>query len=329
MASILKIGDSWRVQIRRKGQTDTKTFPNKAKAEVWARRREAEIDAGKSVADLDTLRLSRVIETYRTVRESSNPIADTSNTHYMLKRLEEGLGDMFVGKMKPSDLIAYCQARADEGAGPYTCNMEISQLGTTMKYSAGFMDVVFPDLVAQSRPMLMHLKLIGGGNKRVRRPTEDEVVGILAQLGQPYADAVVFAIGTALRRAEITRLLWEDVDEQKKLVLVRDRKHPRMKEANNEWIPLLGSTWELLQRQPRVSDRIFPIHPQTISKYFKAACDALSIPDLHFHDLRHEGTSRLFESGYLIEQVALVTGHKKWENLKRYTNLRPESLHRD
>ncbi|RVC42576.1 site-specific integrase, partial [Mesorhizobium sp. M4B.F.Ca.ET.088.02.2.1] len=45
------------------------------------------------------------------------------------------------------------------------------------------------------------------------------------------------------------------------------------------------------------------------------------------HDLRHEGTSRLFEAGFTIEQVALVTGHKDWKMLKRYTHLKPEELH--
>ncbi|MGC8733260.1 MAG: tyrosine-type recombinase/integrase, partial [Halothiobacillaceae bacterium] len=57
---------------------------------------------------------------------------------------------------------------------------------------------------------------------------------------------------------------------------------------------------------------------------FTEACVALSIPDLHFHDLRHEGATSLFEAGFSIEQVALVTGHEDWRNLKRYTNLRPE-----
>lgn len=55
----------------------------------------------------------------------------------------------------------------------------------------------------------------------------------------------------------------------------------------------------------------------------------LRINDLHFHDLRHEATSRLFEQGYQIQEVAIVTGHRSWDMLKRYTQLRPESLHRD
>ena len=55
--------------------------------------------------------------------------------------------------------------------------------------------------------------------------------------------------------------------------------------------------------------------------------EELKIEDLHFHDLRHEGTSRLFEAGFSIEQVALVTGHKDWKMLRRYTHLKPEHLH--
>lgn len=49
--------------------------------------------------------------------------------------------------------------------------------------------------------------------------------------------------------------------------------------------------------------------------------------DLHSQNLRHEGTCRLFEAGFAIEQVALVTGHKKWAMLRCYTDQKPESLH--
>jgi site-specific recombinase XerD len=35
----------------------------------------------------------------------------------------------------------------------------------------------------------------------------------------------------------------------------------------------------------------------------------------------------LFEAGFSIQQVALVTGHKDWKMLRRYTHLRPEALH--
>jgi site-specific recombinase XerD len=65
----------------------------------------------------------------------------------------------------------------------------------------------------------------------------------------------------------------------------------------------------------------------SVSKKFQAGATACGIKDLRFHDLRHDGVSRLFEAGYDIPRVALVSGHKKWETLRKYTNLRPESLH--
>lgn len=47
----------------------------------------------------------------------------------------------------------------------------------------------------------------------------------------------------------------------------------------------------------------------------------LGIKDLHFHDLRHEGISRLFEMAQTIPQVASVSGHRSWQSLKRYTHM--------
>lgn len=329
MASITKIGDSWRALIRRKGHKPLcKTFKNKAQAEVWARQREAEIDRGEIVAEPGVLRISELIQEYRDLRDKSRPIADTSNEHYMLKHLSEGLGEKRAGALTPQDLVDFCQMRKEEGAGPYTINMEISKLGTAMRYAAAVLRISVPDAVGSARPLLSHLGLIGGGGKRERRPTEDEVTALLKELKQPYADVVAFGVETAMRRGEIVKLLWTDIDEEKKLILVRNRKDPRKKQGNDQWIPLLGDAWDIVQRQPKDNERIFPVHEQTISKYFKEACDKLGIPDLHFHDLRHEGTSRLFEEGYEIQQVALVTGHKDWRHLRRYTNLKPEDLHR-
>lgn len=39
-----------------------------------------------------------------------------------------------------------------------------------------------------------------------------------------------------------------------------------------------------------------------------------------FHDLRHEATSRLFEKGLNVMEVAAITGHKTLDMLKRYTH---------
>lgn len=333
MASITKIGSKWRALVRKAGhKAQCKTFTSKAQAEAWARKIESEIDQGIVAVDPVSMPMAKVIQAYRALREASRPIADTSNEHYVLKRLTEGLGEKSAGALTPQALANYCKMRKEDGAGPYTVNLEISKLGTVLRYAGMALGVVLPDAAGAARPLLTHLGLIGGGGKRDRRPTEDEITGILKALalrGQVYADAVEFAAITAMRRGEVCAVKWVDFDQDKKMLTIRNRKDPRKKMGNDDTIPLLGKSFDIAMRQPRTGERLFPIHPQTLSKYFKDACRALSIPDLHLHDMRHEGTSALFEQGYSIEQVALVTGHKSWSNLKRYTQLKPESLHRE
>jgi Site-specific recombinase XerD len=50
------------------------------------------------------------------------------------------------------------------------------------------------------------------------------------------------------------------------------------------------------------------------------------IKDLHFHDLRHEAISKLFEKGLSIPEVALISGHKDVRMLFRYTHLKAEDI---
>lgn len=328
MGSIINRDGKWRAQVRRVGhKAQCRTFTTKAQAERWVRSVETDIDAGRSTALSDPLTVGDFIRAYRKMRDEARPISDTSTEHYTLKTLDAHLGSLRVAAMTAQDLVGFAVKRRDDGAGPYTVNMDISKLGTVLRYGAAVLRVTAPDLVGQARPLLNHLRLIGGGGKRERRPTDDELVRLYDHLrdtrGLVYAEGMLFAAASAMRRGEIVALKWTDLDDSRCASVLR--KHPRLGKTL-EKVPLIGPAWEIVQRQPRVDERIFPMHESTLSKYFTWACRDLSIPDLNFHDLRHEGTSRLFEEGYSIEQVALVTGHKDWRHLRRYTNLRPESL---
>ncbi|KAK6697226.1 hypothetical protein SNK04_014314 [Fusarium graminearum] len=90
----------------------------------------------------------------------------------------------------------------------------------------------------------------------------------------------------------------------KPMILIRDRKDPKIKKGNNQWVPLLGRTAAIIEGQDRQGSLIFPTGQH------------------------RRGTSRLFEQGYTIPEVAIVTGHRDWKSLKRYTQLAPASLHR-
>ena len=52
-----------------------------------------------------------------------------------------------------------------------------------------------------------------------------------------------------MRRGKLAKLLWDDVDESKRLMLLRDGKDLRRKAGNDQCVLRLGDAWELLQRQ--------------------------------------------------------------------------------
>ena len=150
-----------------------------------------------------------------------------------------------------------------------------------------------------------------------------------AAFSNAFFPLIDVAVQTALRRGELLRIRWEDVDVARRLVLVRDRKDPRHKNGNDQRVPLVGDALEVIQRQPRgTRPEIFPFGESLLSKYWLEACRALSIPDLHWHDLRHEAASRLIEAGWSAHEVRVVTGHASSQHLDRYVNLAPADVAR-
>lgn len=64
-----------------------------------------------------------------------------------------------------------------------------------------------------------------------------------------------------------------------------------------------------------------------LSRVFRLVFDAAGAPDLHFHDLRHEATCRLYERTQLSDVlIAKITGHRDLRTLRRYASLRGSDL---
>jgi integrase len=94
-------------------------------------------------------------------------------------------------------------------------------------------------------------------------------------------------------------------------------------------IPLSKRAVASIGELPRSLDgTLFPVHTETIKQSFRAAVKRAGVKDFHFHDLRHEAVSRLFERGLSMVEVAAISGHKTLAMLSRYTHLRAEDLAR-
>lgn len=108
--------------------------------------------------------------------------------------------------------------------------------------------------------------------------------------------------------------------------MVRDAKHPREKKGNHRRFKYERSAWKIAQKQPAISQFIFPHQARSISVIFNNACTSLHIKDLHFHDMRHAAATRLFNQNYTIQQVQQFTLHTDWRTLARYTHIKPEDI---
>jgi integrase len=191
------------------------------------------------------------------------------------------------------------------------------------------------EVVDQAREYCLKHRLIARSNRRQRRPTNAELEKLDGYFQTrdrhkctvvPMRPMMWFAITSTRRESEICRLEHADNDLAALTGLVRDAKHPREKLGNHLRFKYTPEGWRIAQAQPVVAPFIFPYNPGTVSDAFTSACRILGIKDLVFHDLRHEAISRLFELGYDIHEVAQFSLHSSWEDLKRYTHLRPENV---
>lgn len=114
---------------------------------------------------------------------------------------------------------------------------------------------------------------------------------------------IASALFSTRRQEGITRIRWEDLDCARQAVLVRDMKNPGQKIGSDVWC-LPDEAWAILCIMPKVEREIFPYNAKSVSASFTRACPLLGADNLDFHDLRHEGVSRLFEMDWDIPRVA-------------------------
>ena len=134
---------------------------------------------------------------------------------------------------------------------------------------------------------------------------------------------IEFAIETGMRRSEILKLRWFDIDFTNGFAFLFDTKN-----GEDRRVPLTKRCVRLLQKVPQVHEKVFPITANCLRPAWGRARAKADIKDLRFHDLRHEAISRFFEMGMTVPEVALISGHKDVRQLLRYTHLNPTNVFR-
>lgn len=321
----------WRVQVRKAGVYKARTFPRKADASAWAATIEASVNSATgTIHPPRSMTTSHLIEGYM----KDVPIGRT--TRFNLERLKTRLGNVPVTRFGAADLAGFVSERRKEGAGGVTIASDLSAMSAVLKWARRVKSVDINDRLAnEARAGLSAARINTRSRERTRIPLETELEAILGHLERnsrqliPVAEITRFAACSAMRLSEVTGLLIEDVLLEQKSVLVRQRKDPQKQSERDEVVPLVNGAYELLKTAigDRNSGRVWPYNPRSVGAAFRRAAKKMKIQDLHFHDLRHLAITNLFRRGLPIQLVAIVSGHRDWKQLKRYTQLTADDVH--
>ena len=331
MPGVSKRDGKYRGFVRLVGfQSESKTFDTRKEALAWAAEREKELQR-RRLACPDLL-IDEVVAQYLKHVEPKRRMAPSHRKHD-IPSFRRRLNGLKLSDLFGTGLTDWILDQGD--VSPGTRNWHVCRLYGVLRQAEIHLKIQVPwdDMDACRRKMsdMGHLTTAG---VRERRVSDAEIAAIkrhlCRQVSVRMADIIDFAVQSCMRVGEVCRLRWDDLNKIDRTILVRDRKHPTRKYGNHQVVPLLCGSFETLTRQPVRGDLIFPHDPTNISLKFRRAADAADVRDVVFHDLRHEGISRMFELGFQVQEVALVSGHTNWKTLARYLHLRPQSLvHRE
>lgn len=325
------IGYTAQIRIKRSGEmlhTESQTFDRKPAAAMWLKKRESEL---AEPGALDKLRapdpaLCDVIDQY--LAESKRDYGKTKRQ--VLRTIKAArLGQMRCSEIGSAQILEFAQSL---NAKPQTVGNYLAHLASVFAIARPAWGYPLDKTaIEDARAVGKRMGVTSRSRQRDRRPELaelDELMGHYAVMQRkrsdsiPMQDIIRFALFSTRRLDEITRIAWEDLDESRGEIIVRDMKHPGEKLGNDVRVNLPPEAMAIIKKQPTKTGRIFPFNGDSISTSFTRACQILGIEDLHFHDLRHEGITRLFEMGSTIPQAATVSGHRTWVSLKRYTHIR-------
>lgn len=177
--------------------------------------------------------------------------------------------------------------------------------------------------------------LINTAHERARNRvlSRDEENRLLAECEAPrrqHLKAIVIAlVDTALRRGELSSLVWSDIDLETQTIRIRamiaktakPRTVPITKRLQRELERLMA------QRPADPSGKVFGVFGD-FKKSFATACKQAGINDLRIHDLRHTATTRMVEAGMPPAQVMVVTGHSEFSTFRRYVSADDDAVRR-
>lgn len=329
----------YRVQIRRTtGFYKAGSFPDLATANEAIRQWNLEADQAAR-GGLQTVppgtTLADAVRAY--VKHNAATAKWGRTKTYSLTLLEnDAIGAVPLAKLNSMAIRQFVDRRLKTSGG-VSVTIYLSNLSSVLKWlrhARGWN--IDPDMAMNERKALAYRPGVQTRSKVLDRlPTDAEMEALYAyweskprmKINMPLL--CKFLMASCLRIGEAQRITVQDVDREKKTVIVRDRKLPNGKWGNHVAVPLVMGSYELIEPliEGRTKGQIFQgLQSRSASTAFTRACKALGFEKLNLHALRHYGVTACFRNGLDAQSTARVSGHRTAQQLARYSHVTAEDV---
>lgn len=228
--------------------------------------------------------------------------------------------DRDAAKITPGEIAAKLKELAAAGLEPTTQNRYRSALMAVYKHA-----IKMTKKLSIPNPVLEVERQNEKESARTRFLDAEEETALRLKISQEHLPELDLALHTGLRRNELFRLRWTDVNLRMGLLTVAKSKNGKPRH-----IPLNSVACAALEQLAAFRDDsgyVVPGPPAPRERdwrdWFETAIEAAKIPNFHFHDLRHTFASRLVMAGVDLRTVMELMGHSDITMTMRYAHLAP------
>ncbi len=326
---------SYRTQVRLKGfPPDTASFARITDARAWAQKTEADMRAGRHFGASKRHTFSELADEYSPHARDKVRLeywrsifgADTLDTltpAKISKQRDKLLSEETNRFTKPEtgDIAVDAKRERRKRTGA-TVNRYLASLSASLGYGVKTLQWI-------ERNPCERIEKPAESKGRVRFLSDDERSALLSGC-KAHPDlylAVVLALSTGARQAEIMTLRYGQIDFVRQVIIL-----PKTKNGETRALPLVSSAFSLLQERAKIrtlnDDRVFP--PTRFAKKaeyldlrqpWEKAIKGAGITDFHWHDLRHTAASYLAMSGVSLVEISKILGHRTMQMVSRYSHL--------
>ncbi len=273
----------------------------------------------------------------------------------LMKNLTAFFGTSRLSKIKRSRVIEYRKERVKK-VSPTTVNREVALLRHL--FNVAIDEGLLAVNPARGGPGLKAFK----EQRRTRYLDMDEINALLAAIQARVAKnstdklkmnakkfweylhaAVMVAFHTGMRKGEILGLKWEQINWEKRNILLTDTKNGEPRRIPIDTVMLR----ELSDQRARISNHaneairraefVFPSYDRDgkivaladVKVAFGRVLRDAEIRNFRFHDLRHTFASHYMMSGGNLYTLAKILGHKDFKMTQRYADLSPDFIDRE